>query len=124
MASMAASQLAAAELLPAAAANDMGVVAAPVLAGGLFTDGPKQVGLLERVAQEEGAEERQRLDAVLERLSAETGSLPQQAFRYVLGDERVSTVSSGAASVSQLEEVARAPEMGRLERFSPDLESG
>ena len=45
----------------------------------------------------------------------EDSTLPQSAFRYVLADDRVSTVSSGAASVTELEEVARAADMDPLE---------
>ncbi len=102
-------QLANEQVLPAAAAQDMGVVAATVLAGGLYVTGAAQERALERL----GAEvERER--AILARLAAEDGTLPQAAFRYVLADKRVSTVSSGAANSEQLREVAQAADMEPL----------
>ncbi len=118
------SQQAAAELLPAAAAQNMGVIAATVLAGGLYVDGPKQEQALENIRADKGEQGRQKALEVLERLRSENGTLPQNAFRYVLGDARISTVSSGAASPAQLEEVAQAPEMGPLNHLSPLPKSG
>jgi L-galactose dehydrogenase len=106
-------QKAAEEVIPAAAEQDMGIVAATVLASGLFVGGEGQKKALERI---EDAEERERAIGVLERLSEVEGTLPQKAFRYALADARIATVSSGAADRAQLEEVAQAADMGPLSR--------
>ncbi|NKB69667.1 MAG: hypothetical protein GKR89_21560 [Candidatus Latescibacteria bacterium] len=103
-------QLAAREVLPTAAAQDMGVVAATVLAGGLYVDGQEEEGL----GRLEDEAARGRCRGILARLREEDSTLPQSAFRYVLGDDRVSTVSSGAATLAQLEEVLRAGDMAPL----------
>ena len=105
-------QLAAEEVLPAAAQSDMGVVLATVLAGGMYVAGEDQRAAVER--RFEGEEERQRAWATIARLEQEESTLPQSAFRWVLADERVSTVSSGAASVAELEEVVQAGDMTPL----------
>ena len=107
-------QLAAEAVLPAAAQSDMGVVLATVLAGGMYVAGKDQRAAVER--RFECEEERQRAWATIARLEQEESTLPQSAFRWVLADERVSTVSSGAASVAELEEVAQAGDMTPLER--------
>ena len=60
--------------------------------------------------------ERSRAGKVLEQLQRQPGTLPQNAFRWVLADERVSTACSGAAKVAELEEVAAAPEMPPLDQ--------
>ena len=99
--------LASRELLPAAARSDMGVVAATVLAGGLYVGGEDQRKELDLL----NASERSRAQRILERLEEIDGTLPQAAFRYVLSDARISTVSSGAANVDQLCEVAVAADM-------------
>lgn len=101
-------RLAADEVLPAAAASDMGVIAATVLAGGLYVDAPKALAEIDDAASREAA---QKTIAALER---QPGTLPQQAFRWVLGDRRVSSVSSGAANPAQLQEVAQAAAMEPL----------
>jgi aryl-alcohol dehydrogenase-like predicted oxidoreductase len=88
----------------------MGVVAATVLGGGLFVEGKEQ-GALARI-EDEG--ERKRAEAIIGRLKMEDSTLPQSAFRYVLADDRISTVSSGAASVAELEEVVLAAGMEPL----------
>ena len=106
--------LAAAEVLPAAAQSDMGVVLATVLAGGLYVAGAGQQAAVER--RFECAEERQRAWATIARLEQEESTLPQSAFRWVLADDRVSTIASGAASVAELAEVAQAGDMTPLER--------
>ena len=105
-------QLAAEEVLPAAAQSDMGVVLATVLAGGVYVAGKDQRAAVER--RFEGEEERQRAWETIARLEREESTLPQSAFRWVLADERVSTVSSGAASVAELKEVAQAGDMEPL----------
>ena len=51
---------------------------------------------------------------MIERLRREPGTLAQHAFRYIMADEAVSTVSSGAANVEQLEDVAEASAMGAM----------
>lgn len=106
--------LAAAEVLPAAAQSDMGVVMATVLAGGLYVAGAGQQAAVER--RFERTEERQRAWATIARLEQEESTLPQSAFRWVLADERVSTIASGAESVAELAEVAQAGDMTPLER--------
>lgn len=106
--------LAAAEVLPAAAQSDMGVVLATVLAGGLYVAGAGQQAAVER--RFERTEERRRAWATIARLEQEESTLPQSAFRWVLADERVSTIASGAASVAELAEVAQAGDMTPLER--------
>ena len=104
--------LAAAEVLPAAAQSDMGVVLATVLAGGLYVAGAGQQAAVER--RFECTEERQRAWATIARLEQEESTLPQSAFRWVLADDRVSTIASGAASVAELAEVAQAGDMTPL----------
>jgi L-galactose dehydrogenase len=101
------SQKAAEAVIPAAAAQNMGIVTATVLAGGLFSDEPRREKALAGIADEvERAEARR----VIQRLEALPGTVPQNAFRFVLADSRVSTVSSGAANVAELEEVVQASE--------------
>ncbi|MBM3277121.1 MAG: aldo/keto reductase [Candidatus Handelsmanbacteria bacterium] len=97
-------QLAAREVIPAAHAQNMGIVVATPLAGGLFVAGQPQAKALAALGNAERAQAQQ----VLDQLHPLPGTLPQKAFRYILGDERVSTVSSGAATVAELEEVAQA----------------
>ena len=108
------SQKAAEAVIPAAATHHLGLVAATVLASGLFVEGPRQEQALAGLPEEE----RPGALSAIERLREEEGTLPQNAFRYVLADARVSTVSSGAASVAELEEVVRASRMGPLRQQS------
>lgn len=105
------SQKAAVEVLPAAATQNMGVVIGTPLAGGLYTSGPRQA---EALANLESETERQAFWQWLQRVEQLPGSLPQHAFRTILADPRVSTVSSGAANVAELEEVAAASAMDVL----------
>jgi len=102
-------QLANERVLPTAAAQNMGVVAATVLAGGLYVPGPEQ----EKVLAKMGAAA-SRARSILQRLEGEGGTLPQAAFRYALANECISTVSSGAANPEQLREVAQAADMELL----------
>ena len=104
------SQKAAMDVLPAAAAHNMGVVIGTPLAGGLFTDGPRRV---EALAALESEAERQTFQRWHEQISTRPGTTPQHAFRFILTDERVSTVSSGAATIAELEEVAAVSDIGR-----------
>jgi len=108
------SQVAAEDLVPAARAHDTGIVIASVLAGGLFGHRPRREELLASMAQSE----RRRVLDVIERLQQEPGTLAQSAFRFVLADPTISTIASGAASVSEIEDVAQASDMGPL---SPEL---
>lgn len=108
-----ASQKAAAEVLPAAHAQNMGIVVATPLAGGLFVEGPAQAKALAAI---EDAGERTKAQKVLDKLRLLPGTLPQKAFRYILADNRVSTVSSGAATIAELEEVAQAADMDPLDQ--------
>ena len=100
-------QKAAEELIPAAADHRMGIVAATVLAGGLYVPGERQQQVLDKI---ESQEEKERVLKILEDLEDQPGTLPQKAFRYVLDDDRISTVASGAANPAELEEVAQAPD--------------
>ena len=59
-------------------------------------------------AEIRGVEERAAAWSVIDSLRQESSSLPQSAFRWILADERVATVSSGASNVSELEEVVEA----------------
>ena len=101
------SQLAAEALLPTAAAQNMGVVIGTPLAGGLFVDGPRRA---EALTQLEDLAMKQRVEQWLGEVAGLLGTTPQHAFRYLLADARVSTVSSGAANVAELAEVAAAAE--------------
>lgn len=107
------SQLAAQEVIPAAHQQNMGIVVATPLAGGLFVEGPAQAKALATI---EDTEERTKAQQVLDKLHPLSGTLPQKAFRYILADTRVSTVSSGAATIAELEEVAQAADMEPLEQ--------
>ena len=107
------SQLAAQEVIPAAHRQDLGIVVATPLAGGLFVEGEAQAKALAALAD---AGERARARQVLERLHPLPGTLPQKAFRYLLADERISTVSSGASTPAELEEVAQAADMEPLDQ--------
>jgi len=104
-------QKAAVEVLPAAATYNLGVVIGTPLAGGLYTATPRQT---EALTYLESDVERQRFHDWLAAVQSLPGSLPQQAFRYILADARVSTISSGAATPAELQEVAAASTMGPL----------
>lgn len=110
-------RLAAKSLLPAAMLNDMGVVVATILAGGLYVDGISNKSALRFLSEIERAVS----GRILKRLQSETSTLPQSAFRYVLADGRVSTASSGAENVGQLMEVAYASDFGPLSEASMKL---
>ena len=105
------SQRAAKAVIPAAVAHNMGVVVATPLAGLLFADEPRRSEAVTAIADEV---ERERVQRVLERLQDVSGTYAQNAFQYILTDSRVTTVSSGAANIAELEEVAQASEMGPL----------
>ena len=105
-------QLAAEELIPAASELSMGIVAATVLAGGLFGHEEKRQEALDRLAEDA----RSKAERVLRRLHQEDGTLAQSAFRYVLADSRMSTIASGAGTIDELADVAQASEMGPLAR--------
>ena len=105
------SQKAAKAVIPSAAAHNMGIVVATPLAGLLFADEPRRS---EAVAAIEDEAERERVQRVLGRLQDLPGTHAQNAFQYILADSRVTTVSSGAANIPELEDVAQASEMGPL----------
>ena len=105
------SQKATEEVIPAAAESRMGIVIATVLAGGLFSDEPRRKAALENLGDRG---ERAEAEGIIDRLRDEPGTVPRNAFRYVLADARISTVSSGAATADELEDVARATEMEPL----------
>ncbi len=106
------SQLASEAVIPAASAAGMGIVIATILAGGLFGYSERRDAVLAGLE----LEERSRAAKVLEQLRRQPGTLPQNAFRWVLADERVSTACSGAGNTAELEEVAAASEMSPLDR--------
>ena len=106
------SQLAAEAVIPAAAAAGMGIVVATILAGGLFGYSERRDAVLAGLEPEE----RSRAAKVLEQLRRQPGALPQNAFRWVLADDRVSTACSGAGKIAELEEVAAASEMPPFDR--------
>jgi len=97
--------LAAELIFPVAAAQGMGIVIGTPLAGGLFADEARRAVA---VAQLEDQAMKVRVEQWLASAATQAGTIPQQAFRYILADARVSTVSSGAAAVAELEEVAGA----------------
>ena len=101
-------KLAAEHVVPAAAANDMGIVIATPLAGGIFVEGEKQH---EAVEQWFDKEDRPRVWGILEEMKRENSTLPQSAFRWILGDNRVSTVSSGSSNTAEWDEVVAAADM-------------
>ena len=90
--------------LPAAATQQMGVVIGTPLAGGLFADAPRRTDALANLASEEM---RQAFWQWFHTIEALPGTVPQHAYRWILADPRVSTVSSGAATVAELAEVAQ-----------------
>lgn len=98
-------QLAAEAVLPAAAANNMGVVIGTPLANGLFAHEPQRAEALGKL---EDTAMRQQVEQWYRSVAGLPGTVPQHAFRFILADPRVSTVSSGASSVAELEEVAQA----------------
>lgn len=108
------SQLAAEEVLPAAAAHSMGVIIGTPLGGGLFADAPRRATAL---ASLENEETRQIFDHWFKQVELLPGTVPQHAYRWILADARVSTVSSGAGNVAELAEVAQASDMGPLSPF-------
>ena len=105
------SQRAAKAVIPSAAAQNMGIVVATPLAGLLFADEPRRSEAVAAISDEAEGE---RVQRVLERLQDVPGTHAQNAFQYILTDSRVTTVSSGAANIAELEEVAQASEMGPL----------
>ena len=92
----------------------LGIVIGSVLAGGLFGHSSRRKALLARMGQQQ----RETTSKVIKLLRTEPGTLAQNAFRYVLADPRVSTVPSGARCVSELDDVARAADLGPL---APEL---
>ncbi len=98
-------QLAADVVFPTAAAQTMGVVIGTPLANNLFAHNPERAAALAKL---EDSAMRQRVEQWLASVAGLPGTVPQHAFRFILTDPRVSTVSSGAGTVAQLEEVAQA----------------
>lgn len=104
------SNLAAEKLIPAAKRSNMGIIIATILAGGLFGHAERSENALAELSADKSAMAKR----VLGMLHEQSGTLPQHAFRWVLGDERVSTACSGACSIGELEEVVQAISMGPL----------
>lgn len=96
-------------VLPAAAEQGMGVVVGTPL-GGLFGHEAARNKALAALPDRE----RSAAKAVIKRLRREPGTLARNAFRYILADTAVSTVSSGAADAAQLEDVAAASALGPI----------
>ena len=97
-------------VIPAAARQNMGIVVATPLGGRLFGHQAARTAALAALEDPE----RERAARVIERLRREPGTLAQHAFRYILADEAVTTVSSGAANVAEIEDVAGASTMGPM----------
>ena len=97
------------EVIPAAAKQDMGIVVGTPL-GALFGHEAKRGKTLAALSDRE----RGSAEGVIERLRREPGTLARHAFRYIMADKAVSTVSSGAADVQQLDDVAEASAMGAM----------
>ncbi len=104
-------KLAAEEVVPAAAANDMGIVIATPLAGGIYVDNDEQAAAVEQWFEEA---DRPRVWGIIEEMKRAQSTLPQSAFRWILGDGRVSTVSSGPSNVVEWDEVVAAADMEPL----------
>lgn len=96
-------------VIPAAARQDMGIVVGTPL-GALFGHEAARGKTLAALSDRE----RHDAEVVIERLREESGTLARNAFRYILADEAVSTVSSGAADVEQIEDVAEASTIGAM----------
>ena len=105
------SQRATKAVIPSAAAHNMGIVVATPLAGGLFADEPRRLQAVEGISDKV---ELKRVQRVIKQLQDVPGTLAQNAFQYILADSRVTTVSSGAANIAELEDVVQASEMGPL----------
>ncbi|MDP6110808.1 MAG: aldo/keto reductase [Planctomycetota bacterium] len=103
-------QLSAEQVIPAAHSRQMGIVIATPLAGCTYTDGPRRQEGLGRME----ADERERTEQALKILGPQAGSTVQNCYQYLLADARVSTVCGGPASVTELEEIASASDMGPL----------
>ena len=87
----------------------MGIIVGTPL-GGLFGHEAARSKALAALSDRE----RSGAEAVIKRLRREPGTLARNAFRYILADEAVSTVSSGAADAAQLEDVAAASATGPM----------
>ena len=103
------SHKAADEVIPAAAASGMCIVVATVLAGGLFSDEPRRRAALEDL-QDPG--DRANAEAIIGRLRDNPGTVPRNAFRYVLAD------AEGQHGIE------RRGERGRTGRRSPCVGDG
>ena len=101
-------KLAAEQVIPAATASDMGIVIATPLAGGIFVENEQQHEAVEQWFDEE---DRPRVLGIIEEMKTEKSTLPQSAFRWILGDNRVSTVSSGSSNIAEWDEVVVAADM-------------
>lgn len=104
-------KLAAEQVVPAAAASDMGIVIATPLAGGIYVDNDEQKTAVEQWFEET---DRPRVWSIIDEMKREQSTLPQSAFRWILGDGRVSTVSSGPSNIAEWDEVVAAADMEPL----------
>lgn len=104
-------KLAAEHVVPVAAANDMGIVIATPLAGGVFVETEEQREAVEQWFDEE---DQPRVWGIIKEMKRENSTLPQSAFRWILGDDRVSTVSSGSSNIAEWNEVVAAADMEAL----------
>lgn len=104
-------KLAAEQVVPAAAASDMGIVIATPLAGGIYVDNDEQKTAVEQWFEET---DRPRVWSIIDEMKREQSTLPQSAFRWILGDGRISTVSSGPSNIAEWDEVVTAADMEPL----------
>ena len=104
-------KLAAEHVVPVAAAKDMGIVIATPLAGGIFVETEEQHEAVEQWFDEE---DQSRVWGIIKEMKRENSTLPQSAFRWILSDNRVSTVSSGSSNIIEWNEVAAAADMEAL----------
>ncbi len=104
-------KLAAEQVVPAAAASDMGIVIATPLAGGIYVDNDEQKTAVEQWFEET---DRPRVWSIIDEMKREQSTLPQSAFRWILGDGRISTVSSGPSNIAEWDEVVAAADMEPL----------
>jgi D-threo-aldose 1-dehydrogenase len=88
-------QLAAEQVLPAAAKSDMGVVMATVLGGGIYVEDERQEEAVEKWY--EGEEEQRRVCAIIEKMRKEDSTLPQSDIRRPARNRRDSFIGQDPA---------------------------
>ena len=81
------------------------------LAGGIFVETEEQHEAVEQWFDEE---DQPQVWGIIEEMKRENSTLPQSAFRWILSDDRVSTVSSGSSNIAEWNEVVAAADMEAL----------